>query len=79
MPGPTHEQTMNVALGEVLDGLRRSWRARSEQTGSILEGGGRPDILVEDASGWPVVIEAERANHASAQQDAIARLGRVRR
>ncbi len=77
MPGPTHEQTMNVALGEVLDGLRRSWRARSEQTGSILEGGGRPDILVEDASGWPVVIEAERANHASAQQDAIARLGRV--
>ncbi len=77
MPGPTHEQTLNVALGEVLDGLRRSWRARAEQTGNILEGGGRPDILVEDASGWPVVIEAERANHASAEQDAIARLGRA--
>ncbi len=77
MPGSTHEQTINVALGEALDGLRRSWRARSEQTGSIMEGGGRPDILVEDASGWPVVIEAERANHASAEQDAIARLGRI--
>ncbi len=76
MPGPTHEQTLNVALGEVLDGLRRSWSARAEQTGNILDGGGRPDILVEDASGWPVVIEAERADHASAEQDAIARLGR---
>ncbi len=76
MPGTTHEQTLNVTLGEVLDGLRRSWRARAEQTGNVLDGGGRPDILVEDASGWPVVIEAERANHASAEQDAIARLGR---
>lgn len=77
MPGPTHEQTLNVALGEVLDGLRRSWRARAEQTGNVLKGGGRPDILVEDASGWPVVIEAERADHASAEQDAVGRLGRV--
>ena len=76
MPGPTHEQTLNVALGEVLDGLRRSWRARAEQTGNVLEGGGRPDILVEDASGWPVVIEAERADHTSAEHDATARLGR---
>ncbi len=77
MPGTTHEQTLNVALGEVLDGLRRSWHARAERTGNVLEGGGRPDILVEDASGWPVVIEAERADHASAERDAVARLGRV--
>lgn len=77
MPGSTHEQTLNVALGEVLNGLRHSWRARAEQTGNVLEGGGRPDILVEDASGWPVVIEAERADHASAEQDAVARLGRA--
>ena len=77
MPGPTHEPTLNVALGEALDRLRRSWRARAEQTGNILDGGGRPDVLVEDASGWPVVIEAERADHASAERDAIARLGRI--
>ena len=68
---------MNAALGEALDGLRRSWSARAEQTGNVLEGGGRPDVLVEDASGWPVVVEAERADHASAERDAIARLGRV--
>ena len=77
MPGPTHEPTLNAALGEALDGLRRSWSARAEQTGNVLEGGGRPDVLVEDASGWPVVIEAERADHASAERDATARLGRV--
>ena len=76
MPGPTHEPTLNVALGEALDRLRRSWRARAEQTGNVLDGGGRPDVLVEDASGWPVVIEAERADHASAERDAIGRLGR---
>ncbi len=77
MPGPTHEQTINVALGEVLNRLRRSWTVQSEQIGNVLERGGRPDILVEDASGWPVVIEAERTSHASAEADAKSRLGRV--
>ena len=57
MTSTTHEHTLNVALGEVLGLLRRSWKTRSEQTGQILEGGGRPDILIEEASGWPVVIE----------------------
>ena len=76
-PG-THEQTVNDALGEVLRGLRRadSWTVHSEATGGVLIGGGRPDVLVLEASGWPVVIEAELANHASAEADAIARLGR---
>ena len=77
MTSATHEHTLNVALGEVLGMLRRSWKTRSEQTGHVLVGGGRPDILVEEASGWPVVIEAERSNHASAEDDAKARLGRV--
>ena len=76
-PG-THEQTVNDALGEVLRGLRRtdSWTVHSEATGGVLIGGGRPDVLVLEASGWPVVIEAELSNHTSAQADAIARLGR---
>ena len=39
--------------------------------------GGRPDILIEEASGWPIAIEAERSNHASAEADAQARLGRT--
>ena len=74
--GRTHEQTVNVALGEVLSGMRRSWRVLDERTGGMLVEGGRPDVLVLDASDWPVVIEAELANHQGAEQDAIARLGK---
>ncbi len=77
MPNSTHEQTVNVALGEVLNGLRRGWIVESERTGHVLAGGGRPDILVEEASGWPVVIEADLSDHSGADKDAIARLGRV--
>ena len=76
MTTATHEQTLNIALGEVLSLLRQSWTTRSERTGQVLSGGGRPDILIEEASGWPVVIEAERSNHTNAEDDAKARLGR---
>ena len=54
MPVCTHQHTLNVALGEVLGQLRRSWQTRTEQTGQVLAEGGRPDILIEGASGWPV-------------------------
>ena len=77
MTSATHEHTLNVALGEVLGRLRLSWRTRSEQTGHVLVEGGRPDILIEEASGWPIAIEAERSNHASAESDSQARLGRT--
>ena len=73
----THEQTLNVALGEVLALLRRSWNTRTEETGNVLSEGGRPDILIEEASGWPVVIEAERSDHTSAENDAKNRLGKT--
>ena len=73
----THEHTINVALGEVLAGLRpHSWRVVSEQQGQ-LRGGGRPDILIEEASQWPVVIEAEKTDHDSAESEARERLGRI--
>ena len=47
----THEHKLNVALGEVLSRLRRSWRTHGERTGDILVESGRPDILIEEASG----------------------------
>ena len=77
MTSATHEHTLNVALGEVLGRLRRSWTTRTEQIGNVLVEGGRPDILIEEASGWPVVIEAERSSHASAENDAKDRLGKT--
>ena len=74
-PG-THEHTINVALGEVLGGMRRDgWEVRAEQL-RALDDGKRADILVLDESGWPVAIEAERENHTSAEKDARERLGK---
>ena len=43
----------------------------------MLVEGGRPDILIEEANGWPVVIEAERSSHTSAEVDAKNKLGRT--
>ena len=76
MLGPIHEQTINSALGEVLHSLRSSWTVRTEHTGGVFEGGGRPDVLIEDASGWPVVIEADRSSPEGAEGDALERIGR---
>ena len=59
MTSATHEHTLNVALGEVLGRLRLSWQARSEQTGQVLVEGGRPDILIKEASGWPIAYQTD--------------------
>ena len=72
----THEQTINTAVAEVIADLYQGWRVRAEKTGKIFLDGGRPDILIEEPAGWPVVIEAEVANHRQAEMDAEARLGK---
>ena len=75
---PAREDTINVQLGEVLQDLRRtSWRVLAEHQRTLRGTNARPDVLIEEPSGWPVVIEAERENHASAEGDALARLGAV--
>ena len=72
---PAHEHTINVALGDILQELRpNSWRVLSEERGALQNSAKRPDILLLEPAGWPVVIEAERENHASAENDALARL-----
>ncbi len=71
----THEQTINAALGEILHDLGRAWTLRSEHVGRIFEEGGRPDILVEKADSWPIVIEAEVGDHRQAEIEARSRLG----
>ena len=75
---PAREDTINVQLGEVLQDLRpTSWRVLAEHQRTLRGTNARPDVLIEEPSGWPVVIEAERENHASAEADALARLGAV--
>ena len=51
MPANTHEQTINVALGELLEGLGRNWSVRSEPVGQVFAEGGRPDKLIEKTDG----------------------------
>ena len=74
----TREDTINTALGEVLQELRpNSWRVLAEEQRTLQGSNKRPDVLIEEPAGWPVVIEAERENHTSAERDALARLGAI--
>lgn len=75
MPHETHEQTINTAFAEVLGTLGHDWTIDSERMGTLLEGG-RPDILIQKAEGWPIVIEAEVCNHRQAESEAQSRLGK---
>ena len=77
MPRTAHEQTINVCLGETLRILRKSWAEVTvyEEAGHTSQG--RPDVIVKDASGWPVVIEAERTDHRSAEADALKNFQRT--
>ena len=75
---PAREDTINVAFGEVLGDLRPTgWTVLAEHQRALRDTNARPDILIEDASDWPIVIEAERESHTSAESDAIARLGEI--
>ena len=73
----THEQTVNVALGEELAELRQGWSVKADRTGNVLVGErGRPDVLVLEPAGWPVAIEAKHhPNYAGAEESALGRLG----
>ncbi len=72
----TSEPEVNIALGEVLRSLRPDgWTVRTEPIGAISGSSKRPDILVEDASGWPVAVEAEWEPAATVDDDAFLRIG----
>ena len=77
MATATHEQTINTAFAEVVEGVGRGWSIRAENVGGVFEGGGRPDALIEKEDGWPIVIEAEVGNHHQAEVEAISRLNRT--
>ena len=74
MATATHEQTINTAFAEVVEGVGRGWSIRAENVGGVFEGGGRPDVLIEKGDGWPIVIEAEAGNHHQAEVGATSRL-----
>ena len=73
------EHTLNNALAECLRRRSPAWRGDgaicSESLGA-LEGGGRPDILIEPAAAPPVVVETEVDPAPTVEKDAAARLDR---
>ncbi|MBI4288880.1 MAG: hypothetical protein HY671_10680 [Chloroflexi bacterium] len=76
---PITEHTINDSLAAVLAETRSLWRTegivRAENI-EILKGGARrPDILVDEPSVSPVVIETEVMPAASVETDAVQRLG----
>ncbi|MBE0540994.1 MAG: hypothetical protein IH623_06385 [Verrucomicrobia bacterium] len=73
---PAHEQTINIALGEILQTLGTDWKVRAEEVGGTFEDGGRPDVLIEKPGGWPIVVEAEVGNYRQAEIEARSRLGK---
>jgi len=76
MADQTHEQTINVALGEILARMGRTWNVRTERIGDVFTDGGRADLLIEEPGGWPMALEAEVGNHAQAEKEALSRLGK---
>ena len=79
-PGLMQETTFNDALAAALALRRRDWRDNpdaviSERTGVVLnENRLRPDILVASPGAYPVVVEVEWGEPATA--DARQRLGK---
>jgi len=75
MATQTHEQTINIALGELLERMGQDWRIEAERVG-LIQDGGRVDILITENGGWPIALEAEVENKAQAEKEARSRLGR---
>ena len=73
-----HEHTFNVALGEVLQTRRGSWKncVATERNGGI-EGGGRADNLIYPYDMQPVAVEAAFVGDPDIDGDAVSRLGKT--
>ena len=72
------EHTFNTALAAALRQRNPRWRTdgalEAEPIGA-LPGGRRPDVLLRESGGSPVVIETEFRPAATVERDARSRLG----
>ncbi len=71
----TSEPEINIALAEVLDGLRSNWRVGGEQLGRLQGSHRQPDIIVSADGSAPVIIETEVLPAVTVEDDARVRLG----
>ena len=68
------EANANNALGAILRGMLPRSVIRAEHAGLLSGSSGRPDLLITDPGGAPVVIEAEYEPARTVQKEAQARL-----
>ena len=68
------EANANNALGSLLRGMLPRSVIRAEHAGLLTGSGGRPDLLITDPGGAPVVIEAEYEPARTVEKEARARL-----
>ena len=73
---PRHEHTLNPEIAAVLDDMRRGWEINAEETGIFIDGGGRPDMVVQQQDRPAVLIENEFMPARNVEAEAIGRLGR---
>lgn len=68
------EANANNALGALLRGMLPRSVIRAEHAGLLTGSSGRPDLLITDPGGAPVVIEAEYEPARTVEKEARARL-----
>ena len=68
------EANANNALGSLLRGMLPRSVIRAEHAGLLTGSGGRPDLLITDPGGAPVVIEAEYEPARTVEKEARSRL-----
>lgn len=73
----TSETTFNVEFKNVLTGKHPRWadRITAEQSSVLEDPAARPDIVVKDPGGLPVVLETEYTPARTVEADACSRLG----
>ena len=74
------ETTFNAKLAEILRRKNPLWRksnALVAEAGSVLVGGGTPDISINPQTAIPIVVETEFLPASTVEKEAIDRLGRV--
>ena len=71
------EPSFNEALARVLRTKNPRWRdALTAEQLQTLQGGGKPDVVLRNPRGSPVVVETEFLPARTVEEDAIDRLGR---
>ena len=72
---PTTETEINIALAEVLGGMRHRWNVRGEGLRGFAGNDRRPDVLVTEPGVAPVIVETEVIPAVTVELDARSRLG----